>query len=128
MDNTTDKERRGFEISARTVLQLGGELISSDGVAFYELIKNAVDAGSEEVQVDVTSRLPYDSIQEARESLEGVRKDEDIEDIEAAVHAILSPLAEEVITSAPGAEELAADLEQPHTPEEAEEILDEANF
>ncbi|WP_127168557.1 sensor histidine kinase [Xanthomonas sp. BRIP62415] len=35
-----------FHISARTILQLGAELISSDSVALYELIKNAIDAQS----------------------------------------------------------------------------------
>jgi len=35
-----------FKISARTVLELGAELISSDVIAFYELIKNAFDAKS----------------------------------------------------------------------------------
>ncbi len=35
-----------FKISARTVLELGAELISSDTIAFYELIKNAFDARS----------------------------------------------------------------------------------
>ncbi|MYF40690.1 MAG: sensor histidine kinase [Rhodothermaceae bacterium] len=35
-----------FRVSARTVLALGAELISSDLIAFYELIKNAFDAKS----------------------------------------------------------------------------------
>ena len=35
-----------FKICARTVLELGSELISSDDIAFYELIKNAFDAKS----------------------------------------------------------------------------------
>ena len=35
-----------FKITARTILHLGSELISSDAVALYELIKNAVDAKS----------------------------------------------------------------------------------
>ena len=35
-----------FKVCARTVLELGAELISSDLIAFYELIKNAFDAGS----------------------------------------------------------------------------------
>lgn len=35
-----------FRVNARTVLELGAELISSDIIAFYELIKNAFDAGS----------------------------------------------------------------------------------
>ena len=32
-----------------------GELISSDGIAFYELIKNAFDAGSKKVHSAVSS-------------------------------------------------------------------------
>lgn len=35
-----------FEVNARTVLELGSELISSDHIAFYELIKNGIDAGT----------------------------------------------------------------------------------
>lgn len=35
-----------FRVNARTVLELGSELISSDIIAFYELIKNTFDAGS----------------------------------------------------------------------------------
>jgi hypothetical protein len=38
--------RMSFRILARTILELGAELISSDGVALYELIKNGIDAGS----------------------------------------------------------------------------------
>ncbi len=57
-----------FKVSARTILHLGSELISSDAVAFYELIKNALDARSPEVRVDVTYRLDhqtYDAIMRA---------------------------------------------------------------
>lgn len=35
-----------FTVTARTVLELGSELISSDVIAFYELIKNGFDAKS----------------------------------------------------------------------------------
>lgn len=35
-----------FKITARTVLELGAELISSDIIAFYELVKNCFDAKS----------------------------------------------------------------------------------
>lgn len=35
-----------FEITARTILHLGADLISSDAVALYELIKNSIDAKS----------------------------------------------------------------------------------
>jgi len=45
-----------FKITARTVLELGAELISSDIIAFYELIKNGFDAGTKngvEVRFDI---------------------------------------------------------------------------
>ncbi|WP_185965172.1 sensor histidine kinase [Glacieibacterium frigidum] len=48
-----------FRVSARTILHLGSELISSDGVAFYELIKNSLDAKASRVTVDVFYRLDY---------------------------------------------------------------------
>ncbi len=47
-----------FRVTARTVLQLGAELISSDAVAFYELIKNSFDARSKRVEIDVVIALP----------------------------------------------------------------------
>jgi signal transduction histidine kinase len=45
-----------FRITARTVLELGAELISSDIIAFYELIKNGFDAGTKngvEIRFDI---------------------------------------------------------------------------
>ena len=46
------------------MLHLGSELISSDGIAFYELIKNSLDARSTEISVDVLQRLPFDIFDE----------------------------------------------------------------
>ncbi len=42
-----------FRFAARVIAQLGAELISSDDIAVYELIKNAFDAGSPRVNVDI---------------------------------------------------------------------------
>ena len=47
-----------FKVAARTILQLGSELISSDSVAFYELVKNGFDAGASRVEIDVLIRIP----------------------------------------------------------------------
>lgn len=44
-----------FRIMARTILELGAELISSDGIALYELIKNAIDAASRTVRIEVNA-------------------------------------------------------------------------
>ena len=49
-----------FKIAARTILHLGAELISSDAIAFYELIKNAFDAGSKRVRIAVIVRLSHE--------------------------------------------------------------------
>lgn len=54
-----------FRVTARTVLQLGAELISSDAVAFYELIKNAFDARSKRVEIDVVVRIPFSAYMSA---------------------------------------------------------------
>ena len=40
-----------FTVAARTLLELGKELISSDEVALYELIKNCVDAQSPTIKI-----------------------------------------------------------------------------
>ncbi|WP_313195991.1 sensor histidine kinase [Shinella zoogloeoides] len=48
-----------FRFAARTLLELGKELISSDEVALYELIKNAVDAGSAKVEIVAQILLPH---------------------------------------------------------------------
>lgn len=57
-----------FRVAARTILHLGAELISSDSVAFYELIKNAFDARSPRVWISVVVRCPKarDLLREAR--------------------------------------------------------------
>lgn len=48
-----------FKITARTLLHLGSELISSDGIALYELVKNSFDARSPNVRIDVQMRIGY---------------------------------------------------------------------
>lgn len=54
-----------FTFEARTLLELGKELISSDEVALYELIKNAVDAGSPRVEILVKVLLTRSDFKEA---------------------------------------------------------------
>ena len=60
-----------FRVAARTILELGAELISSDAIALYELIKNAIDAGSDSgVEIDFVitlSRRSYRGLERAWE-------------------------------------------------------------
>lgn len=57
MSTNSNPAPEGFRISARTVLELGSELISSDIIAFYELVKNAFDAQSK-TGVDIRFNVP----------------------------------------------------------------------
>jgi signal transduction histidine kinase len=61
----------GFRISARTVLELGADLISSDAVAIYELVKNAIDARSKSgVEVHFYVTLGHTAFVECMEEIE----------------------------------------------------------
>lgn len=59
-----------FRFAARTLLELGKELISSDEVAIYELIKNAVDAGSHRVEIEAQIVVPHSAYAAAMEALD----------------------------------------------------------
>jgi len=58
-----------FKVAARTVLHLGAELISSDGIALYELIKNSFDASADSVEISVQMAFPFATYQELRTQL-----------------------------------------------------------
>ncbi|HBP6261869.1 ATP-binding protein [Pseudomonas aeruginosa] len=62
---------------ARVLLELGAELISSDAVALYELVKNAIDAGSPDVEIAITVVLQRSSFDELNDILDGNRTDKD---------------------------------------------------
>lgn len=63
----------GFTVTARTILELGAELISSDSIALYELIKNAYDAGSKRVVVQVTNVFRHSSLRNQLARIETAR-------------------------------------------------------
>ena len=58
-----------FRVAARTLLHLGAELISSDGVAFYELIKNGLDAGSRTVRLEIVIALPHPTYRQLKNQI-----------------------------------------------------------
>ena len=59
-----------FTFDARTLLELGKELISTDEVAIFELVKNAVDANSPNISIEAKIRLRYSDFQTALDRLE----------------------------------------------------------
>jgi len=77
-----------FKVSARTVLELGAELISSDVIAFYELMKNAFDAKSPtgaEIRFEILLRR-NDYLKLRRRAIKGLT---DIDQIRADVEEAL---------------------------------------
>lgn len=58
-----------FSFAARTILELGKELISSDEVALYELIKNCVDAKATTIDIKAEIVLVHADFQKALDML-----------------------------------------------------------
>ncbi len=57
-----------FKVAARTILELGAELISSDAIALYELVKNSIDAGSDTgVDIEFIITMTYRTYRELEE-------------------------------------------------------------
>ncbi len=74
-----------FRITARTVLELGSELISSDIIAFYELIKNGFDARTKsgvDVRFDIV--VPKHTVAVLARL---IAKGGDLEGLRSAIHA-----------------------------------------
>ena len=60
----------GFKFKARVLLELGAELISSDSIAVYELVKNSLDAGSPDVTIHIDVALAHSAYQQLLQLLE----------------------------------------------------------
>lgn len=116
--------RKGFRVSARAVLQLGGELISSDGIAFYELLKNAADAGSPSITIQVITRIPFDAISRARHLLELIPQSENPEQ---SASELIEFLIENIDPEAPDADKLSLRLKAEDATDHIAHILDDAN-
>lgn len=83
-----------FKVSARTVLQLGSELISSDDVALYELVKNAIDAKSKNgVEIDIHVCLSYTAYSEVMRELES-EEPREVDEIKEAIRSRVDPTVE----------------------------------
>jgi len=119
-----------FRVTARTILQLGAELISSDAVAFYELIKNAFDAGSPRVEINLVSRIPHDSIMVLREMLAEVSNKIGGGSVLASssIDSIRDMISTEIDLAAPDAVQFARQVEKAYALADIEELLNEANY
>jgi signal transduction histidine kinase len=94
-----------FTFEARTLLELGKELISSDEVALYELIKNAVDAQSPKVEILLKIHLTHSDFKEAIARVEEEEKPlgEVIDYVQSCLIDPSSPDAQRMMTAIRGA-------------------------
>ena len=118
-----------FRITARTLLQLGAELISSDAVAFFELVKNAFDAGSSRADIDVIVRLDndvYDTQHQIISSWKANPTEREASDLAMAdcKEALIAGLDH----SAPDATSLASRIRAASSWDELLEVVDDANY
>lgn len=83
----------GITVKARVLLELGAELISSDQIAIYELVKNSLDARATRIDVDVHVTLQRSDYLTVRQSLEKMaeRKSRPTAD---AVRQMLEPVVD----------------------------------
>lgn len=87
-----------FRITARTVLELGSELISSDIIAFYELIKNGFDARTKNgVTIAFDIVLSRHALSK---HLEKIARGGDLESHKADLIAALDPKSSEMSRTA----------------------------
>ena len=118
-----------FRVTARTLLQLGAELISSDAVAFFELVKNAFDAGSPRADIDVVNRLDH-TIGDAQRNLIGSYKANSPNDeaIQGAMLECKEALIAGLDYSAPRADPYARSIKAAGSWDELLKLIDEANY
>lgn len=120
-----------FRVDARTVLQLGSELISSDAIAFYELIKNAFDAGSKRVEIRVVTRLPYDVYTELKVDIEEYLKHKGPRTLRLAKdleNKLRDALLENLNSAAPDWQDFKAEVSDAESLTELMSLVDESNF
>jgi signal transduction histidine kinase len=116
-----------FRIAARTILHLGSELISSDAIALYELIKNAYDARSPNVRITVVMVL---SRRAQRVALNGIAESREVNEdagLQKRRLAHLKRLCLEGLESAPTAKQVDQSLRSAQTLDALQEAVLEAN-
>ena len=116
-----------FRVMARTLLHLGAQLISSDAVALFELVKNSFDAGSSQVKIEVVVRIPH---QKRLQLVERVRSIESQVEISGSdsLKVLRSAAADAVDRTAPRCEHLIVRLRHAEDLSEFRKVLNEANY
>ena len=115
-----------FKVAARTLLQLGSELISSDSVAFYELIKNGFDAGSKTVTIEFLIRIPGDAWDDCAAAFANTEGKEHNAHL-SVFQSLRQVLLKSVDRSSPQSADLIEEIESAHTLDDLRSAFQGAN-
>jgi hypothetical protein len=89
-----------FKVKARVLLELGAELISSDEIAIYELVKNGVDAGSNKIDLRIKVALTFTAYKTMQARLKNIGpRSLTEEDVESQLIPLLAVGVEDEITN-----------------------------
>ena len=113
-----------FRVTARTLIHLGAELISSDAVALFELVKNAFDAKSPYVTIEVIVRIPHQTTRDLIQRLELLAEDFRSDDIEL----LRADIASAIDSTTPDSKALANSVEQATDLEGLRYLLEGSNY
>ncbi len=115
-----------FRVTARTLLLLGAELISSDSIAFYELIKNSFDARSPRVDIDVVVRMQFEAYRRHSKNINKIisQNNESVYKIEDYKKKIIA----DVDLSAPYANTYANRISDATSWDRLFELIDRVNY
>ena len=88
-----------FTVKARVLMELGSELISSDSIAIYELVKNSLDAGSKRTEVEFQTVLPHSAFVHLVSRLRAKNTEAELAKFENEFEKEILPDAPEAATS-----------------------------
>lgn len=118
-----------FKVAARTIYHLGAELISSDAVALYELIKNSFDAGSPTVKIEVCQAIDLFAYRfYVEELLKAANLAPDDPSRKSLLRDLKELISRDLENTAPTYRETKDRLARADTPSDLQEALDAANF
>jgi len=117
-----------FKIAARTLVHLGSELITSDPIAVYELIKNSIDARSPNVSVHFHILFPQALLNEVSKSWKNLELDSNWrEEVKKGLNSLIENKIPEGQLSL-NQNSLLETIKRSKSPVEASENLQKVNF
>ena len=116
-----------FRVTARTLIHLGAELISSDAVALFELVKNAFDAGSDRVTIEIVVRISHQRTRELMERMR-VMQDSNGEPPKQDLEMLRTDVIKAIDRTVPKSRDLADVVEKANGLQGLREALEEGNY